>query len=70
MAGVHFAGYPPFLAQLTGSRYAFNMLVAGTIRIVGATLHVALKGVEQNPHPGTGRGHDPGGGGGRKKIRD
>jgi len=51
LAGVHFAGYPPFLAQLTGSRYAFNMLVAGTIRIVGATLHVALKDVSKTLTP-------------------
>jgi len=51
LAGVHFAGYPPFLAQLTGSRYAFNMLIAGTIRIVGATLHVALKDVSKTLNP-------------------
>jgi 4-hydroxythreonine-4-phosphate dehydrogenase len=51
LAGVHFAGYPPFLAQLTGSRYAFNMLVAGSIRIVGATLHVALKDVSKTLTP-------------------
>ncbi|NTW12201.1 MAG: hypothetical protein HGA30_02700, partial [Anaerolineales bacterium] len=51
LAGIHFAGYPPFLAQLTGSRYAFNMLVAGTIRIVGATLHVALKDVSKTLTP-------------------
>jgi 4-hydroxythreonine-4-phosphate dehydrogenase len=47
LAGVHFAGYPPLLAKLTGSRYAFNMLVAGPIRIVGATLHMALKDVSK-----------------------
>ncbi len=51
LSGVHFAGYPPFLAQLTGSRYAFNMLIAGTIRIVGATLHVALKDVSKTLNP-------------------
>jgi len=51
LAGVHFAGYPPFLAQLTGSRYAFNMLISGTIRIVGATLHVALKDVSKTLTP-------------------
>jgi 4-phospho-D-threonate 3-dehydrogenase / 4-phospho-D-erythronate 3-dehydrogenase len=47
LAGVSFAGYPPLLAKLTGSRYAFNMLVAGSIRIVGATLHLPLKEVSQ-----------------------
>ena len=47
MAGVAFAGYPPFLAKLTGSRYAFNMLISGSIRVVGATLHLPLKDVSQ-----------------------
>jgi len=47
LAGVSFAGYPPLLARLTGSRYAFNMLVSGSIRIVGVTLHLALKDVSQ-----------------------
>jgi 4-hydroxythreonine-4-phosphate dehydrogenase len=51
LAGVHFAGYPPLLAKLTGSRYAFNMLVAGPIRIVGATLHMALKDVSKSLTP-------------------
>jgi len=45
LAGVPFAGYPPLIARLTGSPYSFNMLVSGTIRIVGATLHLALKDV-------------------------
>jgi 4-hydroxythreonine-4-phosphate dehydrogenase len=45
LAGIPFAGYPPLIAQLTGSPYAFNMLVSGRIRIVGATLHLALKDV-------------------------
>ena len=45
LAGVPFAGYPPLIAQLTESPYAFNMLVSGSIRIVGATLHLALKDV-------------------------
>jgi 4-hydroxythreonine-4-phosphate dehydrogenase len=45
LAGVHFAGYPPLIAQLTGSPHAFNMLVSGGIRIVGATLHLALRDV-------------------------
>jgi 4-phospho-D-threonate 3-dehydrogenase / 4-phospho-D-erythronate 3-dehydrogenase len=48
LAGVHFAGYPPLLAKLTGSRHAFNMLVAGPIRIVGVTLHMALKDVSRS----------------------
>ncbi len=47
LAGVPFAGYPPLIAQLTGSPYAFNMLVCGGIRIVGATLHLALKDVSR-----------------------
>jgi len=51
LAGVHFAGYPPLVARLTGSRYAFNMLTAGGIRIVGATLHVALKDVSKTLTP-------------------
>ena len=51
LAGVHFAGYPPLVAKLTGSRYAFNMLTAGAIRIVGATLHVALKDVSKTLTP-------------------
>ena len=45
LAGVSFAGYPPLIAKLTGSPYAFNMLVSGSIRVVGATLHLALKDV-------------------------
>jgi len=45
LAGIPFAGYPPLIAQLTGSSYAFNMLVSGGIRIVGATLHLALRDV-------------------------
>jgi 4-hydroxythreonine-4-phosphate dehydrogenase len=45
LAGVSFAGYPPLLARLTESRYAFNLLVSGSIRIVGATLHLPLKDV-------------------------
>jgi 4-phospho-D-threonate 3-dehydrogenase / 4-phospho-D-erythronate 3-dehydrogenase len=51
LSGVHFAGYPPFLAELTGSRHAFNMLISGSIRIVGATLHVALKDVSRTLTP-------------------
>jgi len=51
LAGVHFAGYPPLVAKLTGSRYAFNMLISGAIRIVGATLHVALKDVSKTLTP-------------------
>jgi 4-hydroxythreonine-4-phosphate dehydrogenase len=51
LAGVHFAGYPPLVARLTGSRYAFNMLTAGGIRIVGASLHVALKDVSKTLTP-------------------
>jgi 4-hydroxythreonine-4-phosphate dehydrogenase len=44
-AGIAFAGYPPLIAQLTQSPHAFNMLVAGSFRIVGATLHLPLKEV-------------------------
>ena len=51
LAGVHFAGYPPLVAKLTGSPYAFNMLTAGAIRIVGATLHLALKDVSKTLTP-------------------
>jgi 4-phospho-D-threonate 3-dehydrogenase / 4-phospho-D-erythronate 3-dehydrogenase len=47
LAGVPFAGYPPLIAKLSGSPYSFNMLVSGTIRIVGATLHLALKDVSR-----------------------
>jgi 4-hydroxythreonine-4-phosphate dehydrogenase len=47
LAGVPFAGYPPLIAKLTGSPYSFNMLVSGRIRIVGATLHLALKDVSR-----------------------
>ncbi len=47
-AGIAFAGYPPLIAQLTGSRHAFNMLVAGSFRIVGVTLHLPLKEVSQS----------------------
>ncbi|KPK90384.1 MAG: hypothetical protein AMJ94_09630, partial [Deltaproteobacteria bacterium SM23_61] len=47
LAGIHFAGYPPLFAKLTGSPHAFNMLVAGSFRIVGATLHIPLKEVSQ-----------------------
>jgi len=39
------------VAKLTGSRYAFNMLTAGAIRIVGATLHLALKDVSKTLTP-------------------
>jgi 4-hydroxythreonine-4-phosphate dehydrogenase len=45
LAGIPFAGYPPLIAKLTQSPYAFNMLVSGSIRIVGATLHLPLKDV-------------------------
>jgi len=45
LAGIFFAGYPPLIAKLTGSRFAFNMLVAGSFRIVGVTLHLALREV-------------------------
>jgi 4-phospho-D-threonate 3-dehydrogenase / 4-phospho-D-erythronate 3-dehydrogenase len=44
-AGIAFAGYPPLVAQLTQSPHAFNMLVAGSFRVVGATLHLPLKEV-------------------------
>jgi len=44
-AGISFAGYPPLIAQLTQSAHAFNMLVAGSFRIVGVTLHLPLKEV-------------------------
>ena len=44
-AGIAFAGYPPLIAQLTQSSHAFNMLVAGSFRVVGATLHLPLKEV-------------------------
>ncbi len=50
-AGIAFAGYPPLIAQLTQSSYAFNMLVAGSFRIVGATLHLPLKEVSQTLTP-------------------
>ena len=46
-AGIAFAGYPLLLAQLTQSPHAFNMLVAGSFRIVGVTLHLPLKEVSQ-----------------------
>ena len=46
-AGIPFAGYPPLIAQLTHSPHAFNMLVAGALRVVGATLHLPLKEVSQ-----------------------
>ena len=46
-AGIAFAGYPPLIAQLTQSPHAFNMLVAGSFRIVGVTLHLPLKEVSQ-----------------------
>ena len=44
-AGIVFAGYPPLIAQLTQRLHAFNMLVAGSFRIVGVTLHLPLKEV-------------------------
>jgi 4-hydroxythreonine-4-phosphate dehydrogenase len=47
LAGIPFAGYPPLIAKLTGSPHAFNMLVSGPIRVVGATLHLALREVCQ-----------------------
>ncbi len=46
-AGIAFAGYPPLIAQLTQRPHAFNMLVAGSFRIVGVTLHVPLKEVSR-----------------------
>ncbi len=51
LAGIAFAGYPPLLAELTGSPHAFNMLVAGSFRIVGATLHLPLKEVSEKLTP-------------------
>jgi 4-hydroxythreonine-4-phosphate dehydrogenase len=51
LAGIPFAGYPPFMAQQTGSPHAFNMLIAGPIRVVGVTLHLPLKEVSGSLTP-------------------
>jgi 4-hydroxythreonine-4-phosphate dehydrogenase len=51
LAGIPFAGYPPFMAKQTGSPHAFNMLLAGSIRIVGVTLHLPLKEVSGSLTP-------------------
>jgi 4-phospho-D-threonate 3-dehydrogenase / 4-phospho-D-erythronate 3-dehydrogenase len=50
-AGIAFAGYPPLIAQLTHRPHAFNMLVAGSFRIVGVTLHLPLKEVSERITP-------------------
>jgi 4-hydroxythreonine-4-phosphate dehydrogenase len=42
-AGIPFDGYPGFVARMTGSKYPFMMLVAGTLRITNVTLHVSLR---------------------------
>lgn len=43
-AGIPFAGYPPFIADLTGidPDRAFLMLIGGGLRIVHATLHMSM----------------------------
>ena len=43
MANIEFHGYPDFVAQQTGAKQAFIMLVAGTLRVCNATLHVAMR---------------------------
>lgn len=45
-AGIYFAGYPPLIAELTGTRadQVFLMLVGGGMRIAHVTLHERLAG--------------------------
>lgn len=43
-AGISFAGYPRFIAELTGVEpdHAFLMLIGGGLRLVHATLHMSM----------------------------
>jgi 4-hydroxythreonine-4-phosphate dehydrogenase len=42
-AGIPFNGYPGLVGRLTGSKYPFLMLVAGSLRVTNVTLHTSLR---------------------------
>jgi 4-phospho-D-threonate 3-dehydrogenase / 4-phospho-D-erythronate 3-dehydrogenase len=42
-AGIHFTGYPYLIADMTGDKFPFLMLVAGKLRVTNVTLHVSLR---------------------------
>lgn len=42
-AGIYFDGYPGLIANLTGAKYPFLMLVADNLRVANVTLHVSLR---------------------------
>jgi len=42
-AGIPFNGYPGLVARLTGAKYPFLMLVAGSLRVTNVTLHVSMR---------------------------
>ena len=62
LAGVHFAGYPPLVAKLTGSRYAFQHAHFRSDSHRGGDASRGPERCQQNANPGPGSGHDPGGG--------
>ena len=42
-AGINFTGYPYLIADMTGDKFPFLMLVAGKLRVTNVTLHVSLR---------------------------
>ncbi|MHB1652043.1 MAG: PdxA family dehydrogenase [Desulfitobacteriaceae bacterium] len=42
-AGYNFDGYPGLIANMTGAKYPFLMLVSGNLRVANATLHISLR---------------------------
>ncbi|HEX9020595.1 MAG TPA: 4-hydroxythreonine-4-phosphate dehydrogenase PdxA [Nitrospirota bacterium] len=51
-AGHHYAGHTELLAELTGSREYGMMFVGGGLRVILATIHVALKDVARHINAG------------------
>ena len=42
-AGYNFIGYPVLIAEMTGEKYPFLMLVSGNLRVANVTLHISLR---------------------------
>jgi 4-hydroxythreonine-4-phosphate dehydrogenase len=42
-AGINFTGYPYLIAEMTGDKFPFLMLVAGKLRVTNVTLHISLR---------------------------
>jgi 4-hydroxythreonine-4-phosphate dehydrogenase len=52
-AGYHYAGHTELLADLTGSKEYGMLFVGGGLRVILATIHVALKDVHKHINTGT-----------------